>query len=51
MYFFFVILRFFDRSSVPVALLFVFVVCGVMFVVVSFYIVCFVLPFVFFVVI
>jgi hypothetical protein len=35
MYFFCVILRFSDSSLVPVALLFVFVVCGVMFGVVS----------------
>jgi hypothetical protein len=35
MYFFWVTFRFSDRSSVPVALLFVFVACGVMFVVLS----------------
>jgi hypothetical protein len=35
MYFFCVILRFTDRSLVPVAFLLVFVVCGVMFGVVS----------------
>jgi hypothetical protein len=35
MYFFWVTLSFFDRSSAPVAFLFVFVACGVMFVVVS----------------
>jgi hypothetical protein len=35
MYFFWFTLSFFDRSSVHVAFLFVFVACGVMFVVVS----------------
>jgi hypothetical protein len=35
MYLFWVTLSFFHRSSVPFALLFVFVACGVMFVVVS----------------
>jgi hypothetical protein len=47
MYFFWVTFLFSDRSSVPVVLLFVFVACGVMFVVVSvlFFLVCFVLRF------